>query len=175
MLRVNGYFHQPDHAYRARTPFARTIPEILRDVPRDAWILTNYQLPMIPVWRPTPGPAAALYATPTDGELMNGHIIGIYTFDLPPRRPAAETFIPEPWRTGPALLITPDLQPTLDGPQLRHLVKRPVYFLVVRPAYFPVVADYYAENIEPWLRATFVLKPIQSRGDVTFYQVEGLR
>ncbi len=66
----------------SRTQVGRAL---LKKVPQGAWLLSNYELAMMPQWRKTQGPVGSIYTWGTDS-WMNGHVFRLESEDLTPRR-----------------------------------------------------------------------------------------
>jgi hypothetical protein len=150
---------------------------MLDAVPRDAWLFSNYQAPLIQAVRPGGGPVGALNVWQNDGFLMSGHAYDIFHFKLAPRagNPAAAGWIdpvPQAWREGPTLLIGPDDRWLLSPEELDRLLARPIYVLAVYPPDYLSAGAHFAGAIRPLLEREGTLEPIQEARDVTLFKLE---
>jgi hypothetical protein len=179
LLRVRGLYHMPDHPSRLIGGYVDRMRPLLERVPADAWLFTNFQLPMIDAIRPQPGPTAALDAHESDAVLMSGHVLDILRNDLPAHAGREEWRrwidpLPGPWREGVTILITPDGRWALDPAGMDTVFARPAYLLVVRPPNLPISGERFDTVVRPLLETRLRLEAIQSAADVTLYRVVGL-
>lgn len=165
------YHHSPG---RQAKPLLPTIKPLLAQVPEGAWLLTNYNLPVVQRLRPSSGPTAALYSDERDAPVMNCHIFAIWRFQLEPFRPGANSLqqpIPCPsWKTGPSVLIDPAGSFRLNAAERRTLFSKPVYLLLVTPDFSPATAAYFRDKIRPMLEQDFVLEPVQTSDGAALYR-----
>lgn len=158
-------------------PLAHQIRGMLETVPEEAWIFTNFQAPLVEHYRPSAGPTGGIYVYFIDAPLMNGHLFGIWSFNLTPvrLRPQYMTWldtIPDAWRDGPTLLIGPSGEWMLTPGEVDQIWQRPVYFLVYQPPVIQLSGVYWRDEIKPTLERRLRLKPIQRRQNLTLYLVE---
>jgi hypothetical protein len=145
-------------------------------VPEGAWLLTNYELPLMPYYRSHPGPSGSLFSYEPDAPWINTHTYTIWAQKRPPRRlvPGAERWIdpiPEGWLHGPTVLINPDIKWQIGEEARRRLFSRPVYLLVVRPAEIPATGEYLDSFIWPMLEGEGRIELIDERGEARLYRM----
>jgi hypothetical protein len=177
LLRVRGYLHLPQHPGHVHGATTDRIVPLLDRVPDGAWLLTNYQLPIVDALRPHPGPTAALDTWRPDNYLMSGHVGAISEYRLRPHSPRESWTgwvdpLPDPWRRGPTLLIDADRNWLLDPVQLASLFDRPAFLLVVDPWQVKATGEQFEQVVRPLVESRLRLEPIQSSANVTLYRLE---
>lgn len=157
--------------------FSRPSRTLLASVPEGAWVLTNFNLPLVEQCRATPGPTGSLYTTFLDNgyPLMNGHVFSVGTQGLEPRRRRFDVVrwlqkIPSAWENGPTELIGPDKRWNLAPGERLELFARPVYLLIVRPPFPPVTGQYLDSTVMPLLEKELWVKAVKRVGKVTLYR-----
>lgn len=170
---VRSVLHQAPE--RRLKPLLESIKPMLAQVPAGAWLLTNYNLPVVQRLRPTPGPTAALYSAEREAMMMNCHLFAIWRFQLPPFRAGAHAppgAAPPPagWRTGPSVLIDPDGSFRLDAAERRWLFGQQVYLLVVTPDFSPATAAFFSGRIRPMLEPEVALTPVCASSAAVLYR-----
>jgi hypothetical protein len=171
VLRIHGYFHRADHVYRQRPAMTDTVRSRLDQVPADGWLLTNWHLPLVQLWRAnSPGRSVALEVDVIDAFLMNPHVYSIWSYGLQPKlrigqRARNGSFVPD------GLLIDPLTGQLPPADVLRARMDDKGYLLVATPSFFPVTGERFEEKIRPKLEALWRLEPIQTGDDVTLYRL----
>ncbi len=164
------YFKNPD---RRRPANADIIPPLLHDLPAGAWLLTNYELPLLPFYRPTPGPNAALYVWHMDAPHMNGHVFA-GDVPFPPRgRSAAAAFIdsiPPAWRTASTALIS-DGEWRLDPPEARELFGAELYVLLYEPSFFMLTHEHLRDAVWPMVGQYWDVEPVRRDGELSLHRL----
>lgn len=168
------FFASPEHN---RVSLARQIPQLLKTVPAGDWVLTNYELPLMPYYRATPGPNAALYISAADAELMNTHVFAQQAASLKPFRmnPVQARLIepvPAAWQNGSTFLIDPAGQWRITPAERRQLFDgKGVWLLMAQPKAYGPSLDYQRDKIWPMINAAARCEPTTHTTDASLYRM----
>lgn len=168
------YFQSDLHG---RSCLADTIPALLERVPAGEWLISGYELPLIPFYRSTPGPNVALYASAQDFGLLNGHVYTTSALNLKSRRTNKQQAqyidpIPYDWWPGTSLLINPAGHWQINAGERRRLFEgKPVWLLMARPTAFEPSTVYQRDVIWPILLKEARVELVKSLGEASLYKV----
>ncbi|MCE5228263.1 hypothetical protein LLG95_01520 [bacterium] len=168
------FFESPDGG---RPALADVIPCVLKQVPAGQWLISNFELPLMPFYRPSPGPTAALYSSPIDYGLLNGHAFEQYDLVLKPHRVNAtqSSFIkpiPIEWLEGSTVLINPSGHWQITAGERRRLFEgKPVWLLMVRPKPHIPSDTYLRDKIWPMVQSQAQCKLVAQMDDVRLFRM----
>lgn len=168
------FFDSPEHS---RVSLSRQIPRLLETVPAGEWLITNYELPLMPYYRAAAGPNAALYVSTVDAELMNTHVFAQYAAALKPHRinPDQVRFIqpiPLEWLEGATVLINPSGQWQITPAERKQLFAgKRVWLLIARPKPYGPSDDYLRDKIWPMVNAAARCDLTTQTADASLYRM----
>ncbi len=174
-LRDAGWFFNRDA--HSRVPLSRQIPPLLKAVPAGDWLISDYELALMPYARATPGPNAALYVSTVDAAILNSNVYAQWEDALKPRRMNAEQAafiqpVPAAWRAGSTLLIDPAGQWRITLDERRNLFAgRGVWLLIASPRNYGPSNDYLRDKIWPMVRAGADCELTSRTADASLYRI----